>query len=255
LACERNALAKQIQFRTDLANLVADSLSGKLTGDFYQTILERAISIVPGADVGSLLVKGNSGKYYFKAIVGYDLSFLDGIGLKESDLLREVSTDEILRVYDTENGNRNEGIFLPLHSKPNQSFKVALTIPIQMSGKTVALFSLDNLYNRDAFSDDTVYLAKIFADQVTALWQRLMLEKSFKKKYSKELQILDKLRSVIVSKLELRELLDNVCISMVDIFAYGRVCIGLIQEDNVVVIASHGTDETIDNGYTRQISS
>lgn len=258
LESERNALAIQTQFRTELASLVEDSLSGKFDGSFYQTILERAIAIVPGSDAGSLLIKGSSDKYYFKATVGYDLDLLMNLSLTKDELYRGLSSNEPIKIFEGNDNNLSVEKLEQMHSAMSRNFKVALTIPISVYGKTVAFFSLDSLHNKDAFNDNTIYLAKIFANQVAALWQRNLLEKNLIKnqnnyrhlflesnQYSKELQILDKLRSVIASKLELNELLNTVCKSIVDIFDYGRVCIGMRENNKIVMVASHGHDESL----------
>ncbi len=258
LESERNALAIQTKFRTELASLVEDSLSGKFDGNFYQTILERAIAIVPGAEAGSLLTKGSSDNYYFKATVGYDLDLFKNFTLTKQELYRGSSSDEPIRIFKGNHTNLSAEKLKHMQLALSQNFQVALTIPINVYGKTVAFFSVDSLHNKDAFSDNTIYLAKIFANQVAALWQRNLLERNLVKnqnnyrqlflessQYSKELKILDKLRSVIASKLELDELLDTVCKSIADIFGYGRVSIAMVKAEYVVTVASYGTDETI----------
>ncbi len=181
LETERNALAKQMAFRSELADLVQASLSVELDDSFYQHILEKAVRVVPGSEAGSLLVKNKEGAYSFHAAVGYDLENLKTISLQPEEIYRDLTDKSPLRVYEIDNQELDEEKRADFEKATAAlPLKVALSVPITINNDPVALFNLDNFTSRDAFSDDTLELAQIFANQVAALWQRFELEQSLR---------------------------------------------------------------------------
>lgn len=293
---ERDALAEQIHFRSGLSQLLEDFLTyepvstnllnptssitasnmsvacdvldnhflnhysyGHTTG-FYQTILEKAVAIFPNAEAGSLIVKQNSENYMFKATVGYDLKLLSRVRLTQKEFFRDLSDPNPLFLYNANNGHLDPKTQTIFKQAAPQTFAVVLTIPIYVNGQPIAMFSLDNMHDKNAFSQEALHLAEIFANQISALWQRLLLEvnlqrnnKQYKDLFleanglSRELSLCNKLQEAIANKLELNELFDTTTKSIVGIFGYAQCNIGIIK-NNYLQSVSY-------SGYTEQFPS
>ncbi len=174
----REQSARDARFRARLGALVAASLQDGLGGTFYQRLMEGAVEAIPGAQAGSLLLSGDDERYRFAAAVNFDQQLLAQVQLYEHELCRDpdVSGPQLIYGFD------NSGILEPERRGPlyeagdTGGIKVSLSVPIEVSGRVVAYFNLDNFSSPDAFDADTVQMAELFAQQVGALWRRFKLE-------------------------------------------------------------------------------
>ena len=174
----REQLGRDTRFRAQLGALVAASLQDDLGSTFYQRLMEGAVGAIPGAQAGSLLLSGDDGRYYFAAAVNFDQQLLAQVQLFKHELHRDPNVSGPQLIY----GFDNSGITEPERRGPlyeagdTGGIEVSLSVPIEVGGRVVAYFNLDNFETRDAFSADTVQMAELFAQQVAALWRRFRLE-------------------------------------------------------------------------------
>lgn len=176
---ERQAdLATWGEFYQGLMQLMSDSLQHGLDEGFYQRLLERAVCVVPGAQMGSIMLCKAANEYIFVASVGFDLAGLKTIRLTEADLLFDISNPApqlIHRYRDYQASNETTRAVLETSGKL-QELAVTLCIPIWTDKTVAALLFLDNLENPEAFTPSAIRMAEGFARQVAILIQRLNLE-------------------------------------------------------------------------------
>jgi diguanylate cyclase (GGDEF)-like protein/PAS domain S-box-containing protein len=176
---ERQAdLATWGDFYQGLMQLMSDSLQHGLNEDFYQRLLERAVCVVPGAQMGSIILRNAPNNYSFVASVGFDLAGLKTITLADADLLFDPSNpapQRINRYQDYEASNDTTQEVLETSGKLRE-LAVTLCVPIWANNALAALLFLDNLEDSEAFTGTSVRMAEGFAHQVAILLQRLRLE-------------------------------------------------------------------------------
>jgi diguanylate cyclase (GGDEF)-like protein/PAS domain S-box-containing protein len=182
---ERQAdLATWGEFYQGLMQLMSDSLQHGLTEGFYQNLLERAVGVVPGAQMGSIVLRNASGDYSFIASVGFDLAGLKTITLKDEDLLFDLKNPApqlINRYQDYQAKDETTRTVLETSGKL-RDLAVTLCIPIWTNDTLAALLFLDNLENPEAFPPASVRMAEGFAKQVAILIQRLNLEQALRQR-------------------------------------------------------------------------
>jgi diguanylate cyclase (GGDEF)-like protein/PAS domain S-box-containing protein len=174
----RAQLERHVHFRSQLGTLVAASLQEGLGHTFYQHLMEGAVAAIPGAQAGSLLLRGDDGRYSFAAAVNFDQTVLARVQLHEHELYRnpEVTGPQLIHGFD------NSGIVEPERREPlyeagdTAGIKVSLSVPIEIGGQLVAYFNLDNFDDPHAFGPDATEMGQLFAHQVGALWRRFKLE-------------------------------------------------------------------------------
>jgi diguanylate cyclase (GGDEF)-like protein/PAS domain S-box-containing protein len=182
LSNRQKELATWSEFHRGLMDLTNDSLEQGLSEQFYQRLLEHAASVIPGTEAGSVLTRGDDGRYTYLAAIGHSL-----------EDLREV-TFEVHEVFAAQTrqprivSNISEQNQLLLDPKRNaalarasqgRNVQTLLTIPVVLDGENVACFSLD-AYKENAFSDEALELATALGTQVALLLQRLNLEQKLR---------------------------------------------------------------------------
>ena len=177
---------RDARFRAQLGALVAASLQDDLGSTFYQRLMEGAVEAIPGAQAGSLLLSSDDGRYYFAAAVNFDQELLAQVQLFEHELQRDpdVSGPQLVYGFDNSGITESERYELLYRAGDTGGIKVSLSVPIEVSGQTVAYFNLDNFAAPDAFDAATVQMAELFAQQVGALWRRFKLEAELKRERS-----------------------------------------------------------------------
>ena len=170
-------LRQRSEFHRQLVELVEASLMSDVGPYFYQCLLEMAVAAIPGAQVGTMLLRDEQRSYRFVAAVGYDLSLLKTTFLHEHELfLQNAGTGpQLLRTFDNSALPR-ERLEPILNSGPSDAIKVVLAIPVYLAGEPLAYVYLDNLADEEAFDEDALQMAQLFGQQVAAVWQRLKLE-------------------------------------------------------------------------------
>lgn len=150
---------------------------GNLEG-MYQTILEKAIEVIPNAQVGSILVKKqNSNSYVYVAAVGHDLKELSRVVFPVEDIFRWVKgTSSIKRKSDVVSYERHidDEMFKILQKTGRlDEIMCSLNFAIEVEGEILAQLNLENFEREDAFNEETIELANLFANHLGLLISRL----------------------------------------------------------------------------------
>lgn len=144
---------------------------------FYQRLLEAAVRLVPGAEAGSLLVRGKEG-FRYRAAVGYDLDALVKIRYDENGLASwcgpgfHKGRPRLLSREDGELEAKSH------ETAPPEVIDTAgrlgeiqqnLCVPIVYQDEVLAVLNLDALSDPGAFDRESLEVANAFAVQVAAM--------------------------------------------------------------------------------------
>lgn len=170
------------EFRRTVMNLVELALDEGAYGSFDQRLLEEAVRVIPGAATGSILKRAGDGAFRFVATVGFDLERLRTVRMPAEAVafghaiedhrplvVRDPGAHAALDDPDADT-LRSEGRLGELRS--------VLSVPIVVDGAMDAYMTLDNYDDPDAFGEDAIEMARIFAGQVASLMKRFELERS-----------------------------------------------------------------------------
>jgi diguanylate cyclase (GGDEF)-like protein/PAS domain S-box-containing protein len=182
---ERQAdLEKGEKFRSSLIHFISETLRRGLDESFYQRLLEHAASVIPGADAGSILTRGEDGRYIFVAALGHDLSVLRHVSFARHELIASHKNHQPRIVPNLAEYNQTildaERVALLRRAGPKHAIKAVLTIPVVLEGRMVASLNLD-AFREDAFPREALEMAYAFATQIALLLQRLTLERELEK--------------------------------------------------------------------------
>jgi len=170
-------LDKKTQALQSIIDFTNDLLTGKLEAS-YQNILEKAIEVVPGAQVGSVLLK-NNGYYRYVAAEGFDMEILSKARLKYEELVDNVEKRTVIiknlgKINRKRLSEKNKKL---MYSDPNVSrVKSTVSLPVRVGEEIVAFLNLDNLEKENAFDELSVEIAEFFASQIGVIFERLRLE-------------------------------------------------------------------------------
>lgn len=172
-------LERLSRFRQVLSDLLSDSLRHGLDDGFYQRVLQSAVDIIPGAQIASLLVRGDDDMFRFQAAVGCDLTLLQRVSFTEEQMVLPPSAQPFLHYGYADNSD------LPADARdlidasgPTSDIKVSIVAPVWLGTEPVAVFNLDNLDDRSAFDDEALTMARDFAQHLAVLLQRFRLEEA-----------------------------------------------------------------------------
>lgn len=174
-------LEREVCFRGTLLRVVTDSLAQGLDERFYQQLLEGVAEAVPNVQAASLLLLAD-GRYEFAAAVNYDLVALRQAYLLPEEMYRGDDAFNLVLVHGYDNSHVAEDRRSVIDRVGRAAeIKICVSIPVLLNGQPVAYFSLDNFETEDAFGDEALGMARIFAQQTAALWQRFKLEADMKR--------------------------------------------------------------------------
>lgn len=150
----------------------------------YQRVVEAAVQLVPGAEAGSLLLKGEEA-FTFRAALGYDLESLAAVRLIEADQQTWYAGSpasfyrgepRILRrgeVDITQVSSQTLPARLADRAARVGEIQTNLALPVPYQGEVLALLNLDNFHDPGAFGEDSLEAARLFAPAVAALLHEL----------------------------------------------------------------------------------
>ena len=170
-AVQRSLLEVYIHFLSDAS------------ADVPATVLAAAIGAVPGARLGSVLMRTAQGRYRFAAAHGYELAALRDLRLPADVVLfgRDWSDGRAFIVRDVAAANERA-----LRQRPE--FRVlaevtrsagaqeSLVAPVVRNGELIAAITLENTGEQGAFDPETGELLQLFAQSIGALLQRTEVE-------------------------------------------------------------------------------
>ncbi len=181
---ELKQLAEKLERKTKCQATVLQVTVQILKGDVtnpYQLILESATKVLPKVQAGSVLVE-EKGVYVYKAAVGYDLSELSKVFFHRDELVQGLTKDVmIVRDFSVNEKLDDKRKKILEQVGRFRQIKVMMTIPVVVHKKTVGFFNLDNFEDTNAFDEESIDIARIFALQIGVIFERLSLEKQIKK--------------------------------------------------------------------------
>ncbi|MGB9900687.1 MAG: diguanylate cyclase domain-containing protein [Pseudothermotoga sp.] len=169
-------LLRKALFQEAMLEFTRLILKGK-THDASQYILEKAVKLVPGAQAGSLLMKKGD-LFVFTNLCGYDKKILETMFFRPTELAQGLD-GRVKIIKDLNKLNEahlDEERKRLLYSEGHVGqIKVLLSIPVVVRDEIVAFFNLDNFEDENAFTQESIEMAELFAAQVGLLFERTRL--------------------------------------------------------------------------------
>jgi putative nucleotidyltransferase with HDIG domain len=171
-------LAQQTRFKQALFEVVADALRFGVNEAFYQRLLERSVAVIPGAQAGSIFIK-DGGEFRVHAAVGYDLRALKQVRLSRREMevsadMRHFRSQLVRRVYEANQQQLNDRARRILEEAGRvREIAVSLSVPVASHDEPMAVMYFDNFDDEDAFDEEALRTAEIFASQLGLVLQRL----------------------------------------------------------------------------------
>lgn len=181
---EEEKLQKKIN--QAILELSMDLLKHHENEQIYQKMLEKMIQTIPNAQGGSVLIKKDD-KFRYVAAVGFDLNELSKISFEdnvERIWIKPPYTlkkrKDIITIYD-----KVDPGMLPLMRKVGKIDNIMCTVsvPIEINGETVLIINFDNFSDENAFNQASVELARLFANYLGVVFERIRLEGKIKEQY------------------------------------------------------------------------
>ncbi|WP_448523322.1 sensor domain-containing diguanylate cyclase [Pseudothermotoga sp.] len=172
----RIGLSRERKFRKlheALTQISEYYLKGQNGERLYQMILEKAIEVVPKAQAGSVLIN-RQGKHVYVAAVGYDLEELSKIEYPES-VQKKWLEKPIKKKSDMVNFNREDEKTLEILKKHGrvEDIMCSLVVPVQIGKEIVLTFNLENFEREEAFDEEALQIAKLFANYVGVVFLKI----------------------------------------------------------------------------------
>ena len=208
-----------------LLALTRDLLTRSTGDEAYERILAHAIAAVPGAETGSVVVRGGDGRFRFAATRGFDLEALRSVTFEPAEVLADVAADGravVIRDLRARNAEVLAGERQRRLREVGGVDRIAATIaaPIVLDGEVVATLRLDTYGDPEAFCEVGCPIAEAYASQVgwvLARWQAEAAAAREAEAYrglyaeaarrAREYEVLDGLRQAVAGGLELDEVL------------------------------------------------
>jgi diguanylate cyclase (GGDEF)-like protein len=150
-----------------------------------QMILEKAVEIMPKAQMGSILIR-HGDVMKFHAAVGYDMDILNQIEIRLDEMfqyklgiLHEPSIMKDIKTFNKENMQFKK--YQTLEEGKATVAKAILTAPIRVEGKIYGFINLDNIEDHNAFDDkDKLYINHLATLIDIAINNHLLVENIYK---------------------------------------------------------------------------
>ena len=171
-----------------LGEIASKLLSGQ-TENVYQDVLEKAMKIVPGAQAGSILVREND-RFVYVAAVGYELEKLQKVSFtveEEEEWVRGERSHVIVLRGDIERFDEallksDKRVSVLANFGGIKKIKAVLIIPVRIKNKIALVLNLDNFERNEAFDENSIVMAKVLANLLGIIFNRLELENQLKEK-------------------------------------------------------------------------
>lgn len=173
--------ARPQRFQEALLRLMAELLARDSQPDLYQRVLDEAVAIIPGAQAGSVLLRGDDGMFRFVAAVGYDLAALQQVELDYFEVLfmsPEPVASRLVRDFPRLDREMLDPERYRLLREVGriEEIQVSLMVPIRIGGEVAASLLLDNMADPQAFSGEARRMAELFGANIGVVLKRLRLE-------------------------------------------------------------------------------
>jgi putative nucleotidyltransferase with HDIG domain len=208
----------------------AEVLARGSEDDLYPKLLDSALSLIPGAQAGSLRLRSGD-TFRWIAQRGHDDLILNlEIGMSEAlefhgDPLGWYRGTPVIRVRPA-----FDPLVISKLSATRQSVKSVLVLPILVGHEIVAEISLDNFKSEKAFSDESVSAARQFALQAAALIaakrEQINLESRLR-----EFEVLESVTSALHNAHSLEDICERVMLETVRLISSQHATVLLVSED------------------------
>ncbi len=175
------SIGRMAEFRRGIIHMMEQGILTAYGPDLYQHMLDQAVSSIPGAQAGSLLLRSEDGHYSLAATNGHDLRDLSGIRFSPRGVGFGVSVDDahpqivVNPEMDPELSPREREL-LVRHGRASE-IRSVLVVPVLMSEKgATAFLTLDNFTATDEFTSESVEAARVYAGYAAQLIKRASLE-------------------------------------------------------------------------------
>ena len=208
-----------------LLALTRDLLLGPVGEDAYGRILSHAIAALPGADAGSVVVRGDDGRYRFAATHGFDLTRLRAVVFEADEVLADVGPDGRVAVI-LDPAARYAEVLAPERLRPLREagdlerIRATIAAPIVIDGEVVATLRVDTFQDPADFCRAGCPLIDAYTAQVGWVLRRWDAEAAaareadaYRRLYdeaarrAREYEVLDRLRVAVARGTELDEVL------------------------------------------------
>ncbi len=183
---QQHELERGAAFRRSLLTLTHDLLARDVADDLYRSVLAHAVTHVPGADAGSVVVRGTDDHFRFEAADGFDLEGLRSIAFDIASMPRRHPP----RVEVLTGGCEHH--LLPSTTRAVletagrvHEIRATLSVPVVVHDETVAYLHLDSFERPDAFGEAAIESGTLLGGLLGALLQRLSLESKLRLERSK----------------------------------------------------------------------
>lgn len=209
----------------ELLALTRDLLVGPVGEDAYGRILSHAIAALPGADAGSVVVRGDDGRYRFAATHGFDLTRLRAVVFEADEVLADVGPDGRVAVI-LDPAARYAEVLAPERLRPLREaghlerIRATIAAPIVIDGEVVATLRVDTFQDPADFCRAGCPLIDAYTAQVGWVLRRWHAEAAaareadaYRRLYdeaarrAREYEVLDRLRVAVARGTELDEVL------------------------------------------------
>ncbi|MFD1734204.1 diguanylate cyclase domain-containing protein [Deinococcus malanensis] len=146
----------------------------------YQPLLERAISLIPGAESGSLLIRAGQ-HFQYAATVNFDPQELQNVtfelnvtrdrwyGLGDDAWLRGTPDPDALAAAGPGVSYLKDGRPAHRHLDSVDTLEANIGVPILHHGQVYGFLNIDNHTDADVFGKDSLEVARTFAVQAAVL--------------------------------------------------------------------------------------
>lgn len=152
--------------------------------ELYDSVLDTALRLVPGAEGGTLLTRSSPNEpFRFQAAQGFDLAHLERRPLTEDECRTWYGADDhgwrhglprILSSAETDIGSYGVASTPGLDPEVTdyESIQSTLCLPVLRDGKVMAILNLDNLSDPRGLGNDSGQLAFLFGAPLASLLHR-----------------------------------------------------------------------------------
>ncbi len=179
-------LEQQATFQEALLESVRGLLDADVGPDIYQLVLEQALQVIPGAEAGTVVLQQPDGLFSYVASVGFDLEILSRVRFERRELFygeRLFDGPTLTTELDSFNAQMlaPEKLELVKRAGFGVHYRVSMGVPVFLDGELLAVLSLDNATDSDAFGQSTKRLAEVFAKHIGAALQKARFERQLER--------------------------------------------------------------------------
>ena len=157
-------------FQKHSATFLRKVLSEPIGSEFFTEALKHAVEMIPAAQAGSILHRGPDSLFYYVATYGFDAEKLKAVTYNQKEVFfgfDQQFEPFVVRDIDTVNEELDdERLSIIREAGRADEILATLVIPLTIEDSTVAAFTLDNFDAKNAFSEEDVSLAEMFAVHV-----------------------------------------------------------------------------------------